>query len=98
MYFTLQCIAGYTSGMSTANITIYSAGWCAFCHAAKDYLDKIGIKYTDKDVESDPKFTQELVDKSGQMGIPVLDINGDIIIGFDRPKIDAALKAQKITS
>ncbi len=77
-------------------VTIYSASWCAFCHAAKDYLDKIGIKYTDKDVESDVKIAQESIDKSGQMGIPVIDIDGDIIIGFNRPQIDASLKEHKL--
>lgn len=79
--------------MTTSNITIYSATWCAFCHAAKDYLDKKGISYTDKDIDADPAAAQESVDKSGQRGIPVIDINGEIIIGFDRPKIDAALAA-----
>jgi glutaredoxin 3 len=77
-------------------ITIYSADWCAFCHAAKGYLDKLGIKYTEKNVESDPKIAQEAIDKSGQTGIPILDIDGEIIIGFDRPKIDAALAAHKL--
>jgi glutaredoxin 3 len=77
-------------------VEIYSAGWCAFCHAAKQYLDKLGVKYTEKDVEHDAKFLNESVQKSGQMGIPVLDIDGTIIIGFDRPKIDAALKASKL--
>jgi glutaredoxin 3 len=75
------------------NVIVYSASWCAFCHAAKDYLDKKGVTYTDKDVDSDKAIAQESVDKSGQMGIPVLDINGTIIIGFDRPRIDAALQA-----
>lgn len=77
----------------TANnsVTVYSADWCAFCHAAKDYLDRMGVKYTEKNVEEDQTFAQEAVSKSGQMGIPVLDINGQIIIGFDRTKIDAAL-------
>lgn len=75
------------------NVTVYSAGWCAFCHAAKDYLDKLGVKYTDKDVEHDATALNEAVEKSGQRGIPVLDIDGTIIVGFDRPKIDAALKA-----
>lgn len=72
-------------------VTIYSATWCAFCHAAKDYLDKKGIKYTDKDVDSSPEIAQEAMKVSGQTGIPVLNIDGKIIIGFDRPKIDAAL-------
>lgn len=80
-----------------AKVIIYSADWCAFCHAAKEYLDKLGVKYDERDVESDPAFAQEAVDKSNQMGIPVLDIQGDIIIGFDRPKIDESLKKHKIT-
>jgi len=82
--------------MSDTNITVYSATWCAFCHAAKEYLDKLGIKYTDKDVEADPAAGLEAVDKSGQRGIPVLDIAGTVIIGFDRPKIDGALKAHQL--
>ncbi|MEO8105166.1 MAG: glutaredoxin domain-containing protein [Candidatus Saccharibacteria bacterium] len=77
--------------MNEPNITVYTATWCAFCHAAKAYFDKIGVKYTDKDVDTDPTFMAEAVDKSGQRGIPVIDINGKIIIGFDRPAIDAAL-------
>jgi glutaredoxin-like YruB-family protein len=79
------------SSTATNSVTVYSADWCAFCHAAKDYLDKIGVSYTEKNVEKDPTFGQEAVSKSGQMGIPVLDINGEIIVGFDRTKIDAAL-------
>lgn len=72
-------------------VTVYSATWCAFCHAAKQYFDKIGVKYEDKDVEKNPVYMQESVQKSGQMGIPVIDIDGQIIIGFDKPRIDAAL-------
>jgi len=77
-------------------VIVYSATWCAFCHAAKDYFDKLGVTYTDKDIEKDPKNGLEAVDKSGQRGIPVIDIDGDIIIGFDRPKIDAALKEKQL--
>lgn len=77
---------------TNSNITIYSADWCAFCHAAKDYMDKLGVTYTEKNVEEKPEYAQESVLKSGQMGIPVLDIGGQIIVGFDRPRIDAALK------
>jgi glutaredoxin-like YruB-family protein len=80
----------------TVPITIYSADWCAFCHAAKGYLDKLGVQYVDKNVESDPSVAQESVDKSGQTGIPVIDIDGTIIIGFDRPKIDAVLREKKL--
>lgn len=82
----------------TSTVKVYSATWCAFCHAAKEYLDKLGVKYQDLDVEVDPKNGMEAVTKSGQRGIPVLDIDGDIIVGFDRPKIDTALKAHKLVA
>jgi glutaredoxin 3 len=82
--------------MNDNSVIVYSATWCAFCHAAKDYFDKIGVKYTDKDVEKVAGAGDEAVNKSGQRGIPVIDIDGDIIIGFDRSKIDAALKAHKL--
>jgi glutaredoxin 3 len=77
---------------------IYSATWCAFCHAAKDYLKTKGVEYEDRDVESDPKFAEEAVEKSGQRGIPVLDFDGTIILGFDRPKIDAALRDKNLVA
>ncbi|HSX37161.1 MAG TPA: glutaredoxin domain-containing protein [Patescibacteria group bacterium] len=82
--------------MDENKVTVYSATWCAFCHAAKQYFDKLGVKYEDKDVETSPQNGMEALTKSGQRGIPVLDIGGDIIIGFDRPRIDAALKAHNL--
>lgn len=81
-----------------SKITVYSADWCAFCHAAKDYLAKKGIAFKEKNVEADPKFAEEAVTKSGQTGIPVIDIAGTIVIGFDRPRIDALLKEKHITA
>lgn len=84
--------------MSNANITIYGADWCAFCHAAKQYLDKLGVSYTDKNVDADPSAGMEAVEKSGQRGIPVIDIDGDIVVGFDRPTIDHLLKSKKIVT
>ncbi len=78
--------------MSTKSVTIYSADWCAFCHAAKDYFTKINVAYSEKNIEENKDYAKESVEKSGQMGIPVIDIDGEIIVGFDRAKIDAALK------
>ena len=72
-------------------VTIYSADWCAFCHAAKQYFEKKGVTYEERNIEHSQEFAEESVKKSGQMGIPVIDIDGEIIVGFDRPKIDAAL-------
>ena len=79
---------------TTPSVTVYSADWCAFCHAVKKYLDSKGISYSEKNIEDKEKgqeYAQESIDKSGQTGIPVVDINGTIIVGFDRPKINAAL-------
>lgn len=73
-------------------ITIYSADWCAFCHMAKRYFDGLGIKYIEKNVETDSQAALEAVEISGQRGIPVIDIDGTIIVGFDRPTIEVALK------
>ena len=75
----------------THTVTIYSAPWCGFCSAAKRYLDDKGVKYTDKNVDEDRSYAQEAVEKSGQLGIPVLDIDGKIVVGFDRPAIDTLL-------
>ena len=77
-------------------ITVYSANWCAFCHATMQYLDKLGVKYEKRDVEQDVAAAQESVKKSGQMGIPVTDIDGTIIVGFNRPAIDHILKEKKL--
>ncbi|MGB4759017.1 MAG: glutaredoxin domain-containing protein [Candidatus Saccharimonadales bacterium] len=79
-----------------SKVIVYSAVWCGFCHMAKEYFKKLGVAFEEKDIETDPKFAQESIDKSGQMGIPVIDIDGKIIIGFDRPKIDEALKAANL--
>lgn len=73
------------------SVTVYSAPWCGFCSAAKRYLDDKGVKYTDKNVDENRAYAQESVEKSGQMGIPVLDIDGHIVVGFDRPTIDRLL-------
>lgn len=72
-------------------VIVYSADWCAFCHAAKNYFTKMGVEYEERNVEQKPEYAVESVQKSGQRGIPVIDINGKIIVGFDRPAIDAAL-------
>ncbi len=80
---------------STPDITIYSTSWCGFCKMAKKYLDDKNIAYSDKNIEEDKAAYDELMKKvdGNYMGVPVIDINGQMILGFDRPKIDAALSA-----
>ncbi len=75
------------------DITIYSTSWCAFCKMAKSYLEQKGIAFTEKNIEEDEAANKELLAKveGNYQGVPVIDIDGTIILGFDRPKIDAAL-------
>lgn len=73
-------------------IIVYSADWCGFCRMAKNYFDSKGVEYEERNVEQKPEYAQEAVDKSGQMGIPVIDMDGTIIVGFDRPAIDQQLE------
>lgn len=76
-------------------VIVYSTPTCPWCHVAKDFLKSKGVEFEDVDVASDQKRAQEMIQKSGQMGVPVLDIGGKIIIGFDKPAIEEALKAGK---
>lgn len=86
------------SDTTTPDITIYSTSWCAFCHTEMQWLDKLGIPYTAKDVEADKEAYDELLAKNGGnfQGVPVTDIKGDIVLGFDRPKIQAAIEKHAI--
>lgn len=79
-------------------IIVYGAEWCAFCHEAMHYFDKLGVKYVYKNVDMDVQALRETVEKSGQTGIPVLDIDGAIVVGFNRPAIDQALHKAKLIS
>ncbi len=74
------------------NITIYSTPTCHFCHLAKEYFTEKGIKYTEHDVLADMAKRQEMVDKSGQLGVPVIVIDEKVIVGFDQPQVEALLK------
>lgn len=73
------------------SVIIYSTPTCPYCKMAKSFLDQRQVKYQDHDVAADRKVAEEMVEKSGQMGVPVLDIDGVIIIGFDQDAIKKAL-------
>ena len=72
-------------------IILYSTPSCIFCHKAKEFFKEHNIEYTNKDVASDSQALDEMVKKSGQLGVPVIDIDGQIIVGFDRKKISELL-------
>ncbi len=72
-------------------ITIYSTPTCVYCNTLKKYLDSKDIKFEEIDVSQNEKELEKMVEISGQMGVPVIDIDGNIVIGFDKQKIDELL-------
>jgi len=69
------------------NVTIYSTPTCHFCQMAKSFFKENDVAYTEYDVASDTAKRQEMMEKSGQMGVPVIVIDDELIAGFDKPKI-----------
>lgn len=72
-------------------ITIYSTPTCVYCKTLKEYLDEHKMEYKDIDVTKDHKELEKMVNISGQMGVPVVDIDGSVVVGFDKVKIDKLL-------
>jgi len=77
--------------MAAKKVKIYSTPTCPYCTQAKQFFKQNNIEYSDVDVSKDEKAAKEMIDRSGQMGVPVIDIDGKIIVGFDREKVKKAL-------
>ena len=73
------------------NVTIYSTPFCHFCQMAKEFFKANNIAYTEYDVASNSEKRKEMIEKSEQMGVPVIVIGGELVIGFDKPKITKLL-------
>ncbi len=73
-------------------IKVYSTPTCVYCKTLKAYLKEHNIEFEDIDVSKDKQALEKMIKNSGQMEVPVLDIDGEIIIGFDKEKIDKILK------
>lgn len=69
------------------SVKIYSTPTCHYCKVAKQYLTENNIPFEDVDVASNQTAAQEMISKSGQMGVPVFDIGGQVLVGFDKSKI-----------
>lgn len=74
-------------------VTIYSTPVCHFCQAAKDYFKDKGVEYTEHDVAADADKRQEMIEITGQMGVPVIQIGDDVVVGFDEEKVAELLNA-----
>lgn len=73
------------------NVVIYSTPTCHFCQLTKEFLKEKGIKYVDYNVSADMEKRKEMMEKSGQMGVPVIYVDDEMMIGFDKDKLSSAL-------
>ncbi len=74
------------------DVKIYSTPTCHFCHAAKDFFSANDVAFTDYDVAADLEKRKEMIEKSGQMGVPVIDVGGTYVVGFDEGKLRELLE------
>lgn len=72
-------------------VILFTTPSCTYCRSAKQYLRQRGVPFKDVDVSRDSTAARDMVRRSGQQGVPVIDIGGKIVVGFDRPKIDRML-------
>ncbi len=75
-----------------SQVTIYSTPVCHFCNAAKDYFKENNVEYTEIDVAADAEKRQEMIEMTGQMGVPVIRIGDDVVVGFDEAKVKELLQ------
>jgi glutaredoxin 3 len=80
-----------TSTGGTHRVIVFSSPTCVWCTRAKTYLRSRGVPFSDVDVSRDPAAARDLVRRTGQMGVPVVEIDGKAIVGFDQARIDSAL-------
>ncbi len=73
-------------------VKVYSTSTCPWCIKAKEFFKEKGVEVEEVDVGANQEAAQEMMEKSGQMGVPVMDINGKIIVGFDQAAIEEAMK------
>ena len=73
-------------------VKIYSTPTCHFCHMAKDFFEEEGVQYTENNVAADTEKRTEMVEKTGQLGVPVIEIDGQVVIGFNEARIQELLK------
>jgi glutaredoxin-like YruB-family protein len=69
-------------------VKIYTTPTCPYCRMTKEYLNAKGVKYENVDVSASKENAQEMIDRSNQMGVPVIDVGGKLIIGFDKAELD----------
>ena len=79
------------------SVTVYTTPTCGFCHQVKSYLNRRGVPFVERDVSRDPQAAESMVRLSGQRGVPVVVIDGQVVVGFNQPQLDQLL-AQRSTN
>ena len=79
-----------------ATVTVYSTPWCVYCRMAKEYFKSKKVDFKEVNVDGDQEAARALVERTGQAGVPVIDIGSQTILGFDRERIDLALREYKL--
>lgn len=77
--------------MADKQIIVYTSPTCSYCQQAKSYFNEKGLAYEEKDVTEDSKFADEAVEKSGQFGVPIILIDDEVIVGFDKDAVEQKL-------
>ena len=77
--------------MDDKKVVIYTTPTCPWCHRAKGYLSRKGISFTEHNVAEDREAAKEMIDKSKQMGVPVIIVDGEVVVGFNQSKLDKLL-------
>jgi len=72
-------------------VIIYSTPTCGYCNLAKDFFKENNVEYEEKDVAVDEAAREEMVNKSNQMGVPVIDVDGNVVVGFDQARLSQLL-------
>jgi len=91
VWYTLQYETGKGVMTMEKKITIYTTPSCPYCTTAKQYFRQMGLSFQEKDVSKDQRAAQMMVQKTGQMGVPVIEIGSDYVVGFDKAKINRYL-------
>lgn len=74
-----------------AKVTIYSTPYCVYCKAAKEFFQEHGVVYEEKDVAKDEEAREHMIQRSGQLGVPVIEVDDELVVGFDKAKLSQFL-------
>jgi glutaredoxin 3 len=76
------------------NVTVYTTPTCGYCHQAKAFLSRQGVRFVEKNVAADRRAAEEMIRLSGQQGVPVITVDGEVVIGFNQPRLMQLLQRQ----